>query len=70
MKMLDKIEQAKVDFCDLESQIVWLAERLSEARILVGHAQCCLCTRMSFDRCKLCWIQAAAKAVRAERHAA
>ena len=35
--MADRIEQAKLDFADLYGQVVWLADRLSEARILVGH---------------------------------
>ena len=68
MASLDRIEQAKADFGDLYGQVVWLAERLSEARILVGHDQCSRCARMSFDACKLCWAQAAAKAIREGRH--
>ena len=66
---MDRIEQAKVEFGDLEGQIVWLADRLSEARILVGHDQCCRCTRSSFEECRKCWRQAAAKAEREGRHA-
>lgn len=66
--MADRIEQAKTDFGDIYGQVVWLAERLSEARILVGHDQCARCQRMSFEACKLCWCQEAAKAVREERH--
>lgn len=65
---MDRIEQAKTDFGDLYGQVVWLAERLSEARILVGHDQCSRCTRMSFDTCKQCWCQEAAKAIREGRH--
>ena len=68
MASLDRIEQAKTDFGDLYGQVVWLAERLSEARILVGHDQCSRCQRMSFETCKLCWCQAAAKAIREGRH--
>lgn len=64
----DRIEQAKADFGDLYGQVVWLAERLSEARILVGYDQSSRCQRMSFDACKLCWAQAAAKAIREGRH--
>ena len=67
--MADIVEQAKVDFCDLEGQIVWLADRLSEARILVGHDECCRCQRMSFAQCSQCWREKAAKAVREGRHA-
>ena len=66
--MADRIEQAKTDFGDIYGQVVWLAERLSEARILVGHDQCARCQRMSFEACKLCWCQEAAKAVREGRH--
>ena len=65
---MDRIEQAKLDFADLYGQIVWLAERLSEARILVGHDQCARCQRMSFNACKQCWCQEAAKAIREGRH--
>jgi len=65
---MDRIEQAKLDFADLYGQIVWLAERLSEARILVGHDQCARCQRMSFNACKQCWCQEAARVVREERH--
>ena len=64
----DRIEQAKVEFGDLMGQAVFLAERLSEARILVNHDSCARCQRMSFEACKLCWCQEAAKAVREGRH--
>ena len=64
----DRIEQAKLDFADLYGQVVWLADRLSEARILVNHAQCCQCSRYSFEECRKCWCQEAAKAVREGRH--
>lgn len=65
---MDSIEQAKVEFGDLYGQVVWLADRLSEARILVGHDQCCRCVRYSFDECRKCWREEAAKAVREGRH--
>ena len=64
----DRIEQAKLDFADLYGQIVWLADRLSEARILVNHDQCCRCVRYSFEECRRCWMQEAAKAIREGRH--
>ena len=57
-------------FVHLQAQICWLADRLSEARILVGHDQCCRCTRYSFEECRKCWMQEAARAVREGRHAA
>ena len=66
--MADRIEQAKVEFGDLYGQVVWLADRLSEARILVGHDQCCRCARYSFDECRKCWMQEAARAVQKGRH--
>ena len=66
---MDGIEQAKLDFCDLEAQVCWLADRLSEARILVGHDRCSRCARMSFVECSRCWRETAARAVREERHA-
>ena len=65
---MNRIEQAKADFADLMAQAVWLAERLSEARILVNHGSCARCTRMSFEACKACWLEASAKAVREGRH--
>jgi len=65
---MDKIEQAKTDFADLAGQAVWLAERLSEARILVNHDQCARCQKMSFEDCKACWLEASSKAVREGRH--
>jgi hypothetical protein len=68
MASLDRIEQAKADFGDIYGQVTWLAERLSEARILVNNDQCAKCQRMSFESCKLCWCQEAAKAVREGRH--
>jgi len=56
-------------FCSLLAQICWLADRLSEARILVGHRQCCGCRRYSFEECRKCWMEAAAKAAREGKHA-
>ena len=64
----DRIEQAKADFGDLMGQAVYLAERLSEARILVNHDSCARCQRMSFEACKACWLEFSAKAVREGRH--
>ncbi len=65
---MDRIEQAKADFTDLMAQAVWLADRLSENRILVGHDECSNCPRYSFEECRKCWLEAAAKAVREARH--
>ena len=64
----DRIEDAKQMFGDIYGQVTWLAERLSEARILIGHDRCSRCQRMSFESCKLCWCQEAARAVREGRH--
>ena len=66
--MADRIEQAKADFGDIMGQAVFLAERLSEARILVNHKSCARCQRMSFESCKACWLEVSAKAVREGRH--
>lgn len=66
--MADSIEQAKADFCDTYGQVVWLAERLSEARILVNNDQCALCQRMGFEACKACWLFESVRAVREGRH--
>lgn len=65
---MDRIEQAKADFGDIMGQAVYLAERLSEARILVNNDQCARCTRMSFEACKACWLEFSARAVREGRH--
>lgn len=56
-------------FCNLLAQICWLADRLSEARILVGHDQCSRCRLMSFVECSRCWRLKAAETVRKERRA-
>ena len=66
--MADRIEQAKVEFGDIMGQAVYLAERLSEARILVNHKSCARCQRMSFEACKACWLSEAARAVREGKH--
>lgn len=66
--MADRIEQAKTDFGDIMGQAVFLAERLSEARILVNNDQCARCQKMSFEACKSCWLSEAARAVREGRH--
>lgn len=65
---MDRNEQAKAGFTDLMAQAVWLADRLSENRILVGHDECSNCPRYSFEECRKCWLEAAAKAVREARH--
>ncbi len=65
---MDRIEQAKTDFADLCAQVAWLADRLSENRILVGHDQCSTCPRYSFEECRKCWMAASAQAVRKGRH--
>ena len=66
--MEDEAKKGSDMFCGLMAQIVWLSRRLSEARILVNHGSCARCTRMSFEACKACWLEAAAKAVREGRH--
>jgi len=67
---MDRIEQAKTDFGDIYGQVCWLADRLSEARILVNHDGCARCQRMSFAECSRCWREEAAKAAREGRHSA
>ena len=52
--------------CRMNAQIFWLAERLSEARILVGHDKCSLCKRFSFAECRKCWHDASLAAAKAE----
>ena len=67
--MADAVQDAMGQFVHLQAQICWLAERLSEARILVGHDECSRCQRMSFVECSRCWREKAAETVRRERHA-
>jgi hypothetical protein len=52
--------------CRMNAQIFWLAERLSEARILVGHDKCSLCKRFSFEACRKCWYDASLVAAKME----
>lgn len=67
--MADAVQDAMGAFVHLQAQICWLADRLSEARILVGQKECMLCPRMSFVECSRCWREKAAETVRRERHA-
>ena len=67
--MADEVQDAMGQFVHLQAQICWLADRLSEARILVGQKECMLCPRMSFAECSRCWRTKAAEVVRKERHA-
>ena len=67
--MADAVKDAVGAFVNLQAQICWLADRLSEARILVGHDECSQCKRMSFVECSRCWRTKAAETVRRELHA-
>ena len=67
--MDDAVQDAMGAFVHLQAQICWLADRLSEARILVGHDECSRCQRMSFVECSRCWRTKAAEVVARERHA-
>ena len=67
--MPDAVKEQTDRFVNLSWQIKWLCDRLSEARILVNHAQCCRCRWMSKEKCSLCWREAAARAVKKERQA-
>ena len=66
--MADAVQDAMGAFINLQAQICWLADRLSEARILVGQKEGMLCPRMSFVECSRCWRTKAAEVVREERH--
>ena len=66
--MSDAVKDSMAQFVHLQAQVCWLADRLSEARILVNHDQCCRCSRYSFEECRKCWCEASAKAVREGRH--
>lgn len=52
--------------CRMNAQIFWLAERLSEARILVGHDKCSQCVHFSFEACRKCWHDASLVAAKME----
>ena len=52
--------------CRMNAQIFWLAERLSEARILVGHDKCSQCRQFGFEACRKCWFDASLAAAKAE----
>ena len=67
--MPDAVKEETDRFVELSWQIKFLCDRLSEARILVGHDRCARCSSMSFERCSLCWRGRAAQAVREERQA-
>lgn len=67
--MSDAVQDSMAQFVHLQAQVCWLADRLSEARILVGHDECSNCPRMSFVECSRCWRLKAAEAVRKARHA-
>ena len=61
--------KATVDMqCRLNAQIMWLCDRLSEARILVGHDKCSSCAKFSFEACRQCWFDASLKAVEESKH--
>lgn len=64
----DSVKEGADMFCNLLAQICWLADRLSEARILVNNDSCASCRRMSFANCARCWRDEAAKAAREGRH--
>ncbi len=66
--MSDAVQDSMGQFVHLQAQICWLADRLSENRILVGHDECSNCPRYSFEECRKCWMEASAQAVREGRH--
>ncbi len=45
----------------------WLAERLSEARVLPSWKRCHDCAAYSFEACAACWEEAAMEASREEK---
>ena len=50
----------------MNAQIFWLAERLSESRILVGHDKCSQCRQFGFEACRKCWFDASLVAAKME----
>lgn len=66
---VDAVKEQTDKFVNLSWQIKWLCDRLSEARILVNHSQCCRCRWICKEKCSLCWREASARAVQRERQA-
>ena len=47
-----------------ERAVRWLAERLSEARVMPSWKRCHDCAAYSFESCTACWTEAALEAAR------
>lgn len=52
--------------CRMNDQIFWLAERLSEARVLINNDKCSQCKKLSFSECRKCWYDASLAAAKME----
>ena len=52
--------------CRMNAQIFWLAERLSEARILISQDRCSQCKKLSFSECRKCWFDQSLVAAKME----
>jgi len=51
-----------------ERAVRWLAERLSEARVLPSWKRCHECVAYSFEACAACWQEAAGEAAKERKH--
>ena len=70
----DAMDTLICDHCTLQRACVrrgkairWLAERLSENRIMPSWKRCHECAAHSFEACTSCWEEAALEAAREEK---
>ena len=61
-------EQHATDEELLIEEVLFLAGKLSEARIMPSWKMCHDCTAYSYEACRTCWVEASANAMREERH--
>lgn len=52
----------------LIEEVLFLAGKLSEARIMPSWKMCHDCTAYSYEACRTCWVEASANAMREGRH--
>lgn len=64
----EKNAQQAIDEELLIEEILFLAGKLSEARIMPSWNLCHDCTAYSYEACRTCWVDASAKAIREGRH--
>ena len=73
--MSDAMDTLIHDHCTLqnaclrrERAVRWLAERLSEARVMPSWKRCHDCAAYSFEACASCWEEVATKAAKEEKN--